>query len=55
MFISCKNDVMPSNVNSTRLSGTVVVINLKRHASPCSDLLLNISLDFTTGYIGSVC
>ena len=46
MFISCKNDVTPSNVNITRLSGTVDVINLKCHASLCSDLLLNISLDY---------
>ena len=51
---------MSSNVNITRLYGIVDIkrnhsSGLYRHASPPSDLLLAIPLDFTIGYIGRVC
>ena len=57
-----KNEVTPSNVNITRLYGIVDVIKnqtggrmmLNDVTSLCSDLLLNMLLDVTIGYIGRV-
>ena len=55
-----KNNVTPSVVNVTRLY--VIDDNMKiklagelHHASPCSDLSINKSLNLTIGYIGDQC
>ena len=60
MFLNAQKHVTPSNVNIPSFYGIVDVVKnqtggqmtLNDVTSLCSDLLLNMSLDVTIGYIG---